>query len=149
MSPASYKEFVLPYNSRILQTFGGGCLHYCGNATHQAQNFLRMEGLLAINNYSLYGLKAFKELKAQLEGRIVLFACDFTPLEHEAYFRELLDGLSFHGLVIDSQYTSHAALIPGGKYVQACRDVVAGRRQVFEYLRGCLHQGTRSSVDAA
>jgi len=40
MSPKSYKEFVVPYNSRILKAFDGGCLHYCGNATHQADNFL-------------------------------------------------------------------------------------------------------------
>ncbi len=34
MSPGTYKEFVVPYNSRILKTSGGGCIHFCGNATH-------------------------------------------------------------------------------------------------------------------
>jgi hypothetical protein len=64
MSPKSYAEFAVPYNSRIFDTFGGGCLHYCGNATHQAENFLRTRGLLAINNYSLYIPRAFRELKS-------------------------------------------------------------------------------------
>jgi hypothetical protein len=135
MSPGTYKEFVVPYNARILKTFGGGCLHYCGNATHQAENFLNTEGLLAINNYSLYGLRAFRELKSKLEGRIVLFACDFTPLDFAEYFRGLLDGLSFQGLVIDSQFTPRVALLPGGKYVQVRRDPLLGRRCVFEHLR--------------
>jgi hypothetical protein len=135
MSPGTYQEFVVPYNSRILKAFGGGCLHYCGNATHQAENFLSTDGLLAINNYALYDLRAFRELKSQLEGRIVLFACDFTPEDYAEYFRELLDGLSFRGLVIDSQFTPAVALVQGGKYVQACRDPRLGRRMVFEHLR--------------
>ena len=39
ISPRLYKEFVVPYNSRICKVFGGGCLHFCGNATHQARQF--------------------------------------------------------------------------------------------------------------
>jgi hypothetical protein len=136
MSPGTYREFVVPYNSRILKTFGGGCLHYCGNATHQAENFLATDGLLAINNYALHDLRAFRVLKTKLEGRIVLFACDFTPVDYVEYFRELLDGLSLSGLVIDSQFTPAVALVPGGKYVQSCRDLKLGRRIVFEHLRG-------------
>ncbi|HMD84563.1 MAG TPA: uroporphyrinogen decarboxylase family protein [Terriglobia bacterium] len=140
MSPRTYKEFVVPYNSRILKTFGGGCLHYCGNATHQAENFLRTEGLLAINNYTLYDIRGFRELKSKLEGRIVLFACDFTPVEYEHYFKELLDGLSFKGLVVDSQFTPRVGLVKGGKYLGIRRDLRRGRRAVHEYLR-CLLKG--------
>src|ERR1039458_3157328 len=135
MSPATYKEFVVPYNARILKAFGGGCLHYCGNATHQAENFLNTEVLLAINSYSIHGLRAYRELKSKLEGRVVLFACDFTPLDYAEYFEELLDGLSFRGLVIDSQFTPCVALLQGGKYTQVLRDPLQGRRSVFEYLR--------------
>jgi hypothetical protein len=140
MSPQSYREFVVPYNSRILQAFGGGCLHYCGNGTHQADNFLRTEGLLAINNYMLYNIRAFRELKSRLEGRVVLFACDFTPLEYEDYFRELLDGLSLRGLVVDSQYSGVTALLKGGRYEPLRRDVSSGRRAVYDSLRRYFEQ---------
>ena len=135
MSPGTYKEFVVPYNSRILKAFGGGCLHYCGNATHQAENFLATQGLLAINNYTLHDLRAFHELKSRLEDRIVLFACDFTPLDYEAYFRELLGGASYRGLVVDSQYSPVVGLLKGGKYHAIRRDLNGGRRAVYEYLR--------------
>jgi hypothetical protein len=135
MSPGSYKEFVVPYNSRILKAFGGGCLHYCGNATHQAENFLNTEGLLAINNYILYDLRAFHELKSKLEGRLVLFACDFTPADYEAYFCELLEGMSYRGLVIDSQYSPVVGLLKGGKYHAVRRDLDSGRRAVYDSLR--------------
>ena len=29
------------------EAFGGGCVHYCGNATHHADNFLATKGLLS------------------------------------------------------------------------------------------------------
>lgn len=135
MSPGTYKEFVVPYNSRILKAFGGGCLHYCGNATHQAENFLDTEGLLAINTYALHDLRGLRELKARLEGRIVLFACDFTPVDYEAYFRELLGGVSYQGLVVLSQYSPVVALLSDGKYEALRRDVDTGRRAVYEFLR--------------
>jgi uroporphyrinogen-III decarboxylase len=134
MSPATYKEFVVPYNSRILKTFGGGCIHYCGNATHQAENFLATEGLRAINTYTLYDLHGFRTLKSKLEGRIVLFACDFTPVEYQDYFHELLDGLSLKGLVIDSQFTPLVALVKGGKYVQVQRPLTTGKKSLCDFL---------------
>jgi uroporphyrinogen-III decarboxylase len=138
MSPKSYREFVVPYNSRILKAFGGGCVHYCGNATHQAENFLKTEGLLAINTYTLYDLKAFKELKSKLEGRVVMFACDFTPLEYENYFAELLADISFRGLIVDSAFSPVVCLLKGGKYDAVRRDLNTGRRTVFEHLRSRL-----------
>lgn len=140
MSTKTYKEFVVPYNARILKTFGGGCLHYCGNATHQAENFLHTEGLLAINNYTLYDIPAFHKLKSQLEGRIVRFACDFTPVQYAEYFPELLEGMSHQGLVVDSQYSPVVGLLKGGKYDAIRRDLRTGRRAVFEYLRGYLER---------
>jgi len=138
MSPKSYREFVVPYNSRILTTFGGGCVHYCGNGTHQAENFLKTDGLLAINTFTLYDLKAFKELKAKLEGRIVVFACDFTPLEYANYFAEMLADISFRGLIIDSAFSPVVCLLKGGKYEAVRLDLHAGRRAVFEDLRSRL-----------
>jgi uroporphyrinogen-III decarboxylase len=135
MSPRSYMEFVVPYNSRILRAFGGGCLHYCGNATHQAENFLRTEGLVAINNYVLYDIEGFKKLKSKLEGRIVLFACDYAAIEFEQYFNELLEGISLTGLVVESQLTPLVGLVKGGKYIEVRRDPYEGRKRIYEYLQ--------------
>src|SRR5208283_1434378 len=108
--------------------------HYCGNATHHAENFLGTEGLLAINNYTLHDLRAFRELKSRVEGRIVLFACDFTPVDYKEYFRELLDGLSYRGLVIDSQFSPVVGLLKDGKYTAIRRELSPGRQAVREYL---------------
>jgi hypothetical protein len=98
------------------------------------REFLRTRGLLAINNYSLYIPRAFRELKSKVEGRIVLFACDYTPLDYENYFREMLDGLSPKGLVIDSQYSPVVGLLKGGKYEAVRRDLQGGRQAVYDFL---------------
>lgn len=135
MSPQTYKEFVVPYNSRLLEAFGGGCLHFCGTATHQVENFRDTRGLQAINNYTLYNTSAFRRLKAELEGRIVMFACDYTPVNYADYFRELLDDISYRGLFVQSQYSPVLGLYKGGKYEAISRDLYSGRLGVFEYLQ--------------
>ena len=135
ISAKMYKEFVVPYNSRILQEFGGGCVHYCGNATHHAENFLNTKGLLALNIYNLYNIPSFAALKAKVEGRIVLFACDYTPIEYQAYFDELLSSVNTSGMIICSQYSPVVGLLKGGKYVATRRDLPAGRASVYDYLQ--------------
>jgi uroporphyrinogen-III decarboxylase len=140
MSEQTYKEFVVPYNSRILKEFGGGCVHYCGNATHHAENFLNTDGLLALNIYNLYNIPSFAELKQKVKDRIVLFACDFTPVDYDSYFAELLSSVSYEGLVIDSQYSPVVGLLKGGKYNAIRRDLKSGRRAVYDNLKQHLSQ---------
>jgi uroporphyrinogen-III decarboxylase len=140
MSTKTYREFVAPYNSRILKAFGGGCVHYCGNATHHADTFLAMEGLKALNIYNLYNIRSVAELQKKLQDRIALFVCDFTPVDYEAYFDEMLTTLSYRGLVVCSQYSPVVGLLKGGKYDAVQRDLHAGRRAVFEYLQNWFKQ---------
>jgi len=136
MSVKAYKEFVVPYNSRILSEFGGGIIHYCGNATHHVESFLNTQGLLGLNIYNLYNIHSLAELKSRVEGRLVVFACDFTPIEYEDYFQELLSSLSCRGLVINSQFSPVVGLIRGGKYEGIRRDLQSGRWRVYNYLKG-------------
>jgi hypothetical protein len=138
MSPGSYREFVVPYNSRILLEFNGGVVHYCGNATHQAENFLSTDGLLGINSYALHNLNALRELKRRIEGRLVLLACDFTAIDFETYYRDLLPGFSRRGLILNAQYAPAVGLLPGGKYNAVTRDPASGRRAVLAVLRRLL-----------
>jgi uroporphyrinogen-III decarboxylase len=138
MSPRTYREFVVPYNSRVLEAFGGGCLHYCGNATHHADSFLATRGLKALNIYNLYNIRSVAELQQKVQDRIVLFVCDFTPSEYEAYFDEMLSTLSYRGLVICSQFSPVVGLLKGGKYDAVRRDLHSGRQAVYQYLRDRL-----------
>ena len=139
MSPDTYREFVVPYNSRILTEFGGGCIHYCGNATHHADSFLATQGLKALNIYNLYNIPSVAKLQDKLDDRVVLFVCDFTPVDYEAYFDEMLATLRRRGVVICSQYSPVVGLLKGGRYDGVQRDLRSGRRAVFEYLRSRLN----------
>jgi len=135
VSEKIYKEFVVPYNSRILTEFGGGIIHYCGNATHHAQNFLNTKGLLGLNIYTLYNIPSFAKLKAEVEDRLVLFACDNTPVDYRSYFDELLSTVKHKGMAICSQYSPVVGLLKGGKYDAIRRPLKEGRREAFEYLK--------------
>jgi hypothetical protein len=146
MSPRAYREFVVPYNARILREFHGGIVHYCGTANHQIENFLNTEGLLGINCYALHNVAGLRELKRRIEGRLVLLACDFTAVDFEAYYRDLLPGLSTSGLILNAQYAPSVGLLPGGKYDAVRRDPVAGRRAVLTSLRRYVGSG-RSAAD--
>ncbi len=138
MSPETYREFVVPYNSRVLKAFGGGALHYCGDATHHADSFLQMEGLKALNIYNLYNIPSVVELQQKLGDKIALFVCDFTPVDYESYFDEMLTSLDYKGLAICSQYSPTVGLLAGGRYDGVERDMRSGRKAVYDYLAGRL-----------
>jgi uroporphyrinogen-III decarboxylase len=141
MDPKTYREFVVPYNSKIFQAFGGGILHYCGTATHQIDNFLNTQGLVGINVYCLHDLDGLAELKKRIQGRLVLIACDFTPANYQGYYRRLLETLSYDGLIIDSQFSPIACMTEDGKYSLQRRDKVSTRRKVFDFIKNDLLSG--------
>jgi hypothetical protein len=49
LSPDMYKQFIYPYNERLLKYFGGGSIHSCGRVDHFAPYLSEMEGLTAFN----------------------------------------------------------------------------------------------------
>jgi len=127
-----YKEFVVPYNSRFLQAFGGGCIHYCGTATQHIDNFLATDGLTAINCLSLDDLAAAAKMKAALSTKgIVYMACDFSPSEERLpqYYRDLFSMMDQTGLVI-VPYISPAIELDKGKYEAKQRDPLALAKRV-------------------
>jgi uroporphyrinogen-III decarboxylase len=140
MSPETYREFVVPYNSRILKEFGGGAVHYCGNATHHADSFLEMEGLKALNIYNLFNIPSVAELQQKVGDKISLFVCDYTPVDFENYFDEMLSSLDYRGLFICSQYSPSVGLLKGGRYEAIQCDLYGGRQAVYDYLRQRLQQ---------
>jgi hypothetical protein len=44
-----FKEFIRPYDQRLLDEFGGGAIHFCGKGDHYAPALAEMRGLYAIN----------------------------------------------------------------------------------------------------
>ncbi len=113
-----YKEFVVPYNSKFLKAFGGGCIHYCGTATQHIENFLATDGLTAINCLSLDDLEAAAKMKAALSTKgIVYMACDFAPSDERLseYYQELFASMDPQGLIV-VPYIAPAIELDKGKY---------------------------------
>lgn len=131
ISGEMYKEFVVPYNEKILKAFGGGIIHFCGNGNQHIENFKSMEHLRGINNFALADWKAQLELKAGLEDRVVIVACDFTQRDPVAYYDKLFDehNMSKKGLVIQNLFAPEVAA-EDGKYALLQRDEEAVARQM-------------------
>jgi len=121
ISPKMYREFVVPYNSRVLQAFGGGSLHFCGSAKHQIQNFLATEGLTAVNCFCMGDFGEIRHMQKNFENRLALMVCDFTPLDAEPYYTELLTDLSAKGTILGTYPAAEFALVEG-KYQIVSRD---------------------------
>ena len=49
LSPELYREFSLPYDKRLLDTFGGGAIHFCGRGDHYIPDLCSLEGVYGIN----------------------------------------------------------------------------------------------------
>jgi uroporphyrinogen-III decarboxylase len=110
VSPALYREFVVPYNGRVFEAFGGGTLHYCGNAGHQLENFLETDGLTGLNVWCMGEFEQVFRAQEVLGERVALMVCDYTPVEIEAYFRDLLAGLRPSGTILATYPSATSAL---------------------------------------
>jgi uroporphyrinogen-III decarboxylase len=100
LSPHLYREFVVPYNSRVFRAFGGGTLHYCGSAPQQLENFVATEGLTGVSHWCMGDFAQVFRAQELFEGRIALMLSDFTALDIRGYFTELLAGLRRRGTIL-------------------------------------------------
>ena len=49
LSSQMVREFVLPYDQRLLSEFGGGAVHFCGKGDHFIPALSELDGLHAVN----------------------------------------------------------------------------------------------------
>ena len=120
MSPKMYREFVLPYNSRVFRAFGGGTLHFCGSAEHQLENFLATDGLTGINNFCMGNFRQIRRMQDLFADRLVVMVCDFTPLDIQGYFAELLAELGTKSAIL-ATYPAPELALDQGKYTVVSR----------------------------
>lgn len=125
MSSDLYRDFVMPYNSRVLEAFGGGCIHYCGNSNQHIESYLATKGLTAINNFNLDDLKGAAKMRRALAKKgIVYMACDFIPTEERLkdYYRELVEAMGDQRGLIIVPYVAPAVELRKGRYNESHRD---------------------------
>jgi hypothetical protein len=135
ISPAQYREFVVPYNARVFREFGGGTLHFCGSAEHQIENFSATAGLVGLNNFCMGNFRQIYRMQQAFAGRIALKVCDFSPLHIKPYYDELFAGLRRRGTIV-AAFVSPEMALNKGKYEMVSRrgDEIAA--EAYECLRG-------------
>lgn len=133
ISPEQYREFVVPYNSRIFREFGGGTLHFCGSAEHQIENFARTEGLVGVNNFCMNNFRQIYAMQQAFEGRIALKVCDFTPLHIASYYQDLFQVLRRCGTIVGTFVLPELALNEG-KYEMVSRSGTDMAREAYDVL---------------
>ena len=120
-----YREFVIPYNSRLLNAFGGGCIHYCGNATQHIESYVNTGGLTAVNNLNLDNIKAAAKMREALRKKgITYMACDFIPADDrmESYYHELIEAMGDQAGLIIVPYVAPAVELENERYTESHRD---------------------------
>jgi hypothetical protein len=142
LSPRLYREFVVPYNSRILRAFGGGTLHYCGNGGHQLENYLATDGLVGVNVWCMGEFEQVFRAQEVFAGHVALMVCDYTPPEPEPYFADLFAGLDPRGAIVATYPSPSTALRYGSGQVEAVRrDAAETGRRVWEIMQRLAHGG--------
>jgi hypothetical protein len=142
LGPELYKEFVVPYNSRFLKAFGGGCIHYCGTASQHIENYCQTEGLTAVNNLNLDNLGEAAKMKERLARKgISYMACDFIPSEKRmaSYYHDLVQAMGAQEGLIIVAYVAPAIELEKGKYTPSRRNQLELARRVNETIEKALH----------
>jgi len=140
--PKLYREFVVPYNSRILERFGGGGIHYCGTATQHIENFALTKGLTCIHNLSLDNLHAASKMYASLKKNGVAYILgDFNVAEERTddYYETIFRTMGPEGLIV-VPYIAPAVELNQGAYKEAKLDPVQTGRVIECCLKKHLQE---------
>jgi len=132
-----YREFVLPYNGRVLKAFGGGAIHYCGNANQHIDSYLATEGLTCINNLNLDDLEGAARMRHALaQKKIAYMVCDFNVDDDyiDEYYRTVFEKMGGEGLIV-VPYIAPAITLAQGRYAGANRDWRAAGKAIEAAIR--------------
>jgi uroporphyrinogen-III decarboxylase len=136
-----YREFVVPYNSRVLKAFGGGTIHFCGTADHQLENFMATDGLTGINNFCMGNFEQVKKMQELFEDRIALMVCDFAPRDIDGYFKDLFSVLRNKGNIL-ANFVAPEFALDKGRYQLGSREGNVTSRIVYDQIQ--KYQANRS-----
>jgi uroporphyrinogen-III decarboxylase len=138
LSPGLYKKFVVEKYRKLFGAFGGGMIHWCGNANHQIENFLNIKPIRAVHDYILGNVDSVVPLQKELKRKkVCLVIGDIIPVEDELedYLRQIKDKLNPQGLVL--QFTISPKLgLKNGKYTVTERDVMKSAQRILRFFRG-------------
>lgn len=137
-----YREFVVPYVSRIFSAFGSGSLHFCGNGLHHADSLLQITNLKVVSNSPMGNFAATAQLKRRLsERRITLQIQDAAPEDIEAYYTQLYAAIGdLSGLVVAPFVLDTLAMDLQGGYRPVVWDPFEAANRIVAVTRSCVRK---------
>jgi 5-methyltetrahydrofolate--homocysteine methyltransferase len=141
LDPGLYREFVVPYVSRIFEAFGGGSVHFCGNGVHQIENLRQIKNLRVVHNAPMGNFKAFATLKQHLGDRVVLHVLDMSPLKVEDYYTHLLAAIDdFRGMILVPMIMDSLGMDNSGGYAPVDWDPFTIANRIVAVTRECVRR---------
>lgn len=134
-----YREFVVPYVSRIFDEFGGGSLHFCGSGVQHIENFRHIDQLKVINTSAMGNYPSFNKLYKEMNGKVVLQLQDASPAEPESYYPRLFAELEdFRGLMLVTFVMDNVGMDNQGGYIPVNWDPFKAANRIVDSVRGAI-----------
>jgi corrinoid protein of di/trimethylamine methyltransferase len=131
-----YKEFVVPYVSRIFKAFGSGSVHFCGNGVQHIDNLKQIENLKVINNSPLGKFDAFTRLQQGMGGKVTIQIQDASAAEPETYYPQLFADIEdFRGLMLVTFVMDNVGMDNQGGYIPVDWDPFEAANRIVKSVR--------------
>ena len=141
LDPALYREFVVPYVSRIFDAFGGGSVHFCGNGYHHVENLRQIRGLRVVNHSPMGNFAGFARFREALGEDVVIQIQDSVPLDPDSYYAGLFSELSdLRGILLTTFVVDTMGMDADGGYLPVERDSLETASRVTFAVRECLRK---------
>ena len=108
-SPKIWENFVKEPVERILNEFGSGFLHFCGNPGHLIDSYKKLKGLSGFNNWVMGNIENAIYTKKNLCEDRCFMICDFAPINIEEYYNAIIDNFDPTGIIILAEDTEELA----------------------------------------
>ncbi len=139
IGPDMYREFVVPYLSRIFETFGGGSVHFCGKGYQHLDNILQIKNARVVNNSPMGNFEAFGEFKRGLGDRVTLQIQDAAPIDVEGYYTRLFAEIDdFRGVMLANFVCDSIGMDEEGGYVPVEWDPFETANRIVAVTRECV-----------
>ena len=145
LSPELYKEFVVPYASRVYKEFGGGSLHFCGNGYHQIENILNVEHLTVVNNSPMSNFDQFASFANILSGKFAIQIQDAAPINVEKYYSQLFEGINDLRGIMLATFVIDTLGLDNGSNRKVDWDTFEVANRIVSSVRNCAEKKLKGS----
>jgi uroporphyrinogen-III decarboxylase len=139
VGPKQYREFVVPYVSRIFRAFGGGSVHFCGKGFQHLDNILAIDDVRIVNTSPMAHHQAFGGFRRRLGQQVVIQLQDIAPIDVEGYYRRLFSEIDdLRGLMLATFAVDGLGMEADGGYVTVEWQPFEIAKRVVDVVRECV-----------